>query len=173
MIQQLHNRLEVNDPWAFGDIGIRYFHGEGVVQDKSKAFEYFCRGAELGSADALNAVGNAYLKGNGVAKDEKKALYYEELAAMQGNNEARHNLGIDEANAGKYDRALKHWLISCGCGYGESLKGITNLFLENLASNEDYDKALKSYKNYIEEIKSDQRDEAAAFNEQFKYIEDS
>lgn len=96
MIQQLNKRLEVNDPWAFSHIGVKYFRGDGVVQNKSKALEYFCRGAELGSADASLCVAQAYDEGDGVTKDEKKATYYFVLAAMQGNTLTRHNLGFDE-----------------------------------------------------------------------------
>ena len=51
-VQELNERLEVNDPEAFYNMGAMYYHGRGVLQDKSKALEYFTRGSELGSADA-------------------------------------------------------------------------------------------------------------------------
>jgi TPR repeat protein len=170
MIQQMNKRLQVNDFHAFYNTGALYFNGDDVAQDKTKALEYYFRAAELGSAEASYAVARAYNVGDGVAKDEKKAEHYEELAAMQGNNEARHNLGLNEAKASKYDRALRHWLISCERGFGESLKCIKRLFVEGHANKEEYEKARKLYEKYIEEIKSDQRDEAAAFREEWRYL---
>jgi hypothetical protein len=87
---------------------------------------------------------------------------------MKGNNLARCNLGCDEANDGKYDKALKHWLISCGRGHFDSFKNIRLLFMDGNATKEDCEMALNSYTQYINEIKSDQSNEAAAFDEQFK-----
>jgi hypothetical protein len=37
------------------------------------------------------------------------------------------------------------------------------------ATNDDYTKALESYQAYLDEIKSVQRDEAAAENDDYKY----
>jgi TPR repeat protein len=167
---QRHNKwLEVNDPYAFFDIGTRYFQGLGVVQDKSKALEYYLRGVELGSADCLAIVGFMYDEGDGVVKDKKKAIHYYELAAIQGHSTSRYSLGFNEYNFGKYDRALKHWLISCRHGSVKSLEAMKTLFIEGHAN----EKALRSYQEYIKEIKICQRDEAAAFSEEFKYILDS
>jgi TPR repeat protein len=170
-IEQLKKRVEVNDPRAFYDIGSIYSHGgdEDVVQDKPKAFEYFCRAAELGFADALYAVALAYDQGDGISRDEKKAVHYYEQAAMKGNAASRHNLGVKEYKAGKYNKALKHWLISCGHGDAWSVKNIKRLFTRGSATKEDYEKGLRSYHEYIEEIRSDERNVAAAFDEVFRY----
>jgi membrane protein required for beta-lactamase induction len=71
----------------------------------------------------------------------------------------------------KYDKALKHWLISCGRGHNASLGNIKQLFVQlSHTTQEEYENALRSYQEYIDEIKSDQRDEAAAFDEAFRYL---
>ena len=57
-------------------------------------------------------LGNSYNFGRGVEVDEKKAKHYYELAAMNGDVAARHNLGCDEVDAGNYHRAMKHYIIS-------------------------------------------------------------
>lgn len=88
---------------------------------------------------------------------------------MRGNSFSRHNLGLNEAKAGNFDKARKHWLISCGCGQVESLEAIKTIFINGCASEEDYEKALKSLEEYIEDIKSEQRDEAAAYDQQYRY----
>jgi intergrase/recombinase len=89
---------------------------------------------------------------------------------MKGHNSSRCNLGIEEAKGGNYCKSLKHWLISCGRGHNASLKNIRRLFMEGRATKKDYANALRSFQQYIDEIKSDQRDEAAAFNEDFRYL---
>jgi hypothetical protein len=70
----------------------------------------------------------------------KQPMHYYELAVMQGNNASRHDLDI------------KH------------------LSIEGYATKEDYEHALRSFEEYTSEIKSSQRDEAAAFDEQFRYL---
>jgi TPR repeat protein len=134
--------------------GLVFFQGEDeVVQDKSKALEYYFHAAELGSADASNAIANAYYEGDGIEKDEKKAIHYYEQAAIQGHNESRYNLGFTEYNAGKYNKALKHWLIASERGNDESVKNIKRLFILGHAAKEDYEKGLRSYREYIKDIK--------------------
>jgi TPR repeat protein len=112
-LQGLNERLEVNDPEAFFGSGAIYFQGEGVVKDKSKGLEYYIRGAELGSTRAASELGQIYRIGESVSKDVKKARHYYELAAMRGDSASRCQLGFEEVNSGKFDKALKHWQISC------------------------------------------------------------
>ena len=102
-------------------------------------------------------------------EDDKKAKHYYELAAMQGNEGARHNLGINEEEAGNFDRALRHYVIAVKGGFSESLEQIQKLYLKGHATKDDYMKALRSYQAYLSEIKSSQRDEAAAFSNEYRY----
>ena len=69
--------------------------------------------------------------------DKEKAIHYYELAAMEGNEVARNNLGCIEANAGNWDRALKHFIIAVGSGCNNSLKNIQDLYLKGNATRED------------------------------------
>ena len=46
---------------------------------------------------------------------------------------------------------------------------IKNMYMEGNATKDDYAKALQVYQEYVNEIKSAQRDEAAAFDEYYKY----
>jgi len=102
--------------------------------------------------------------GRGVEVDKKKAIYFWELAAMGGNAKARYNLGIKEMGEGNMERALKHWMIAIRSGDNESLNRIQKLYPDGHVTKDDYMKALQS------EIKSKQRDEAAAYdNEKYRY----
>jgi len=44
------------------------------------------------------------------------------------------------------------------------------MYSKGHATKADYTKALQSYQAYLDEIKSDQRDKAAAAHDSFKYI---
>ena len=68
------------------------------------------------------------------------------------------------------DRALKHWMIAVKDGDADSLKGIKLLYSRGHATKDDYAKALHCFQAYQAEIKSDQRDEAAA-DGNYKYYD--
>ena len=68
------------------------------------------------------------------------------------------------------DRALKHYMIAAGCGDDESLKHIKEFYMNGYATKDDYAKALRAYQTYVDEIKSNQREEAAAYDsDEFRY----
>ena len=92
----------------------------------------------------------------------KKHKYYLELAAMGGDVTAMHNLGMFEAREGNMDRAMKHWMISAGAGYDKSLKEIREGYMNGHVTKDDFEKALRAHKEANDEMKSDQRDFAAA-----------
>ena len=54
-------------------------------------------------------------------------------------------------------------------GNNDSLKQTKRLYSIGLATKEDYTKALQSYQEYLGEIKSPQKDEAAAQSDGFRY----
>ena len=62
-------------------------------------------------------------------------------------------------------------MIAAGSGYNDSLKNIKQLYSNGYATKDDYAKALQAYQAYLKEIKSDDRDKAAAFNARYKYYE--
>ena len=90
------------------------------------------------------------------------AEHYYELAAMEGYAVARRNLGVDEYNAGNYDRALKHFMIAVRGGCTYSVKNIQQMYMNGHVAKDHYANALQSHQVYLNEIKSDQRDKAAA-----------
>jgi len=166
-VKRYEDRVEMNDAEAISIMGVNYALGQhGLPQNWAKALELWHRASELGNATSYYSIGTAYLRGDGVESDDKKATHYFELAAMGGNAKARHNLGAMEANLGNMNRALKHWMIGAKSGYSDSLKCIKQSYIDGHASKDIYAAALCSYQAYIDEIKSDQRDEAAAAREE-------
>ena len=170
LINRYKTRMELNDADAICSLGGFYAQGQyGFLQNMVKALELWHRAAELGHYGAYNNLGNSYIDGIGVERDEKKARHYYELAAMSGNVYARHNLGIEEYRKGNMDRALKHWIIATEGGYKKSLEGIKRLYTNGHATKDDYATALGKFQEYVGEIKSVQRDEAAAFRAGYRY----
>ena len=92
--------------------------------------ELWLRAGELGCAASYGAIADAYRNGEGVERDMEKAKHYYELGAMGGDVEARHNLGVFEGNAGNIDRAVKHFMISAGAGYGRIFEGDPKMLYE-------------------------------------------
>ena len=170
LVQRTTKRVEVGDANAIFNLGVCYSTGVyGLPQDYEKAFELYHRAGELGYASAYYNIGNAYYNGRGVERNEKKAEHYYEQAAIRGDEMARYNLGNSELRAGNWDRALKHYMIAAGDGDNDSVKNILQLYKLSLATKEDYAKALLAYQTYLDEIRSEQRDKAAAFCDSYKY----
>jgi len=170
IVEMQKKRMEKEDAETIYNIAFHHREGRyGFEQDYTKALELYHRAAELGEARAYGSIGVAYNNGEGVEIDMKKAYYYYELAAMRGNATARHNLGLYEEIAGNFDRALKHYMIALRSGYADSLEEIKELYSKGQATKDDYTKALRTYQSYLVEIKSSQRDKAAAAHEEYRY----
>ena len=172
VINQLKKRMEVGDAEAMYCLGCDYSRGElGLPQNADKALELWHRAAELGHVGSYYNIGSAYFHGRGVGRDETKAIHYWELAAIGGDVKSRHNLGIFEIKTGNTERALKHFMIAVGSGHNWSLKKIKQLYAKGHATKDDYANALRARQAYLVEIKSNQRDKAAAFSDSYKYYE--
>ena len=166
IIERFKKRMEVGDAQAFCIMGNAYAHGRyGLLQNSAKAVELWRKGGKVG----YNNIGKAYGFGIGVERDEKMAKHCYELAAMEGCSYARHDLGVNEYKAGNYDRALKHCMIAVRGGDTDSVKEIQRMYKDGYATKDHYAKALRDYQAYLVEIKSPQRDKAAAFRDQYRY----
>eukprot|EP00984_Skeletonema_dohrnii_P023043 scaffold12161_cov81-Skeletonema_dohrnii-CCMP3373.AAC.4 len=105
-------RVEANDPVATVYEGLtRYQEG-----DYGSAFDYLSNAAGRGDADAHYHLSHMYKKGEGIEKDEEMAVHHLEEAAIAGHPFARYNLGCHEWGNGKFERALKHFIIAANLG---------------------------------------------------------
>mmetsp|Transcript_8356 Transcript_8356/g.13528 ORF Transcript_8356/g.13528 Transcript_8356/m.13528 type:complete len:336 (-) Transcript_8356:80-1087(-) len=161
--KRCEKRMKANDADAFYTLGCEYQDGTmGMSQDSNKAFELWLRAGELGSNNAHGALATAYYQGKCVGRNLERANHYFELAAMGGNEIARHNLGLFEQRAGNMNRAIKHWVIAAEAGYEPSLKRTQEGFSTGHATRDEYEKALRAYKGTRDDMESLQRDVAAA-----------
>ena len=163
IIEREKERAAAGDANAIYNLGCKYNCGVmGLRQSFKKANKLWLRAGELGCTKAYSNVGNAYFHGRGVQKDVKKAKCYWELAAMGGGVVSRYNLGTIELAEGRMERMVKHWMIAVGAGDDKSLRGIRACYLKGLATKDDYEKALRTHQAAKDEMKSNQRDAAAA-----------
>ena len=86
-----------------------------------------------------------------------------EIAAKGRHPAARHDLGLFDHDAGRRDRALKHFMISAKMGYEVSCIAIKFMFTHGDATKDDYAEALAGFRDATDEMRSPQREEAKAF----------
>jgi len=170
MIQRIKKRMDAGDAIAIHNQGCYYSAGMyGLPQNHAMAMELWHKAGELGHSRAYYHIGNIYVFCEGEEVNMKKAIHYWELAAMRGCVTSRHNLGYNSERINDNNRALKHYLIAVRDGDINSMKKIKGLFMDGNATKDDYAAALRLYQAYLDEIKSDQRDKAAAEDEDYKY----
>jgi len=162
---------EVDDANAIYNLASDLFDGErGLSVNRSKAFDLWLHaGKELNHGPSYFAIAQNYLNGHGVRRDLKKAIFYWELSAMCGSVRGRRNLGANEWKSSNFDKALKHWMIAVRDGDERSLKDIQKMYKDGHATKDEYAEALNSRQSYLDEIRTFQRDEAAAFHSTYKY----
>ena len=135
--------------------------GHGLQQDMAKANELWLKAGELGCAEAYSRLGYSFSNGRGMEIDKKKAKHYYKLAAMKGDLDARHNLGVLERKAGNMDRAYKHMIIAARAGHTESLDKVKIGFMDRDVTKEEYESTLRAYQKSVDEMKSEARDKVA------------
>jgi tetratricopeptide (TPR) repeat protein len=158
-VKQEMERVKKNCPAAMRHMGSK----RRVEGDYKAALKYLTKAAELGDVEAHYQLSVMYRMGHGVAKDKKKEVYHSEQAAVRGHPKARHSLGCEEANNGRFERAKKHWIIAANLGHDGSLKMLRRLYTEGHASKEDYANALREYQAAVDATKGVQREEAEAY----------
>ena len=162
-VKQLEKLTEKGNARAFYILGGSYEHGsDGLPQDMAKANELYLKAGELGCAGAYFNLGSSYAQGSGVTIDKEKAKHYYELAVMNGDIDARHNLGVDEYNEGNYHRAMKHFIISSRAGYKDSVDMVKRGYMAGHVTKEEYANTLREYQKNQDETKSEARDIALA-----------
>ena len=115
----------VGDTEAFVLLGSQYHKGSyGLPQDKRNTLKLYLQAAKLGSVEAHFRIASAYFNGHGVGKDNEKAIQHWRIAAIRGNEIARHILGIEEGNKGRRKQAMKHFMIAAKAGFDLSLKEV-------------------------------------------------
>ena len=160
-IKRIKKLTKTENARVFYNLAGYYANGEmGMPQDLTKANELYLRGGELGCADAYYNLGDSYYNGEGVEVDKKKAKHFYELAAMNGDVHARHNLGCMEVEVGNYRRAMKHFILAAKAGNKKSLGNVKDGYMNGIVTKDEYANTLRAYQKRHDEMKSDDRDKA-------------
>ena len=80
------------DPASLYQLGLAYYRGRGVAQDRARAFELMLQSARSGYATAEYGVGLLYEMGGGTTRDVATARQWLQRAADKGLEEAREKL---------------------------------------------------------------------------------
>ena len=152
-------RIAANDPGALREYGKELY----INGDFDGAFRYCTKAADLGDVDAHYHLAFMYRKGHGVEMDEAKAVYYFEEAAIGGHPRARCNLAFLDAKNGRYERAVKHWIIAANLGYDDSIQELKLFYVQGLVSKDDFAAALRAHQAAANDMKSPQRDVALKY----------
>jgi TPR repeat protein len=154
-VEEIMRRVEANDAASISLLANCYHHGlDGFQQDHARAIELYAKGADLGHSEAHCQLANIYHKRGNL----KKAKFHYEAAAMAGDEHARYNLGIMEANSGNMERAIKHWTIAASAGYHTAMHELRILFEKGDVGEELIDSTLAAYNNSCAEMRSEARD---------------
>jgi tetratricopeptide (TPR) repeat protein len=149
-------RVAANDPFAIRQMGKKHY----IDGDYESAFKFYTKAAELGDVEARYNLSLMYRNGKGVEKDEKKEVYHLEEAAIAGHPLARHDLGIAEGKNGRFERAVKHWIIAAKLGYDDSIKALKECYAAGVVSKEEFAAALRAHQAAVDATKSPQREAA-------------
>lgn len=120
------------DAGAMNCLGNQYYNGNDVVEkDFEKAFDWFKRGAEAGSREAMESLGIAYLNGTGTIPDVEEAERWLIKAAENGNVSAMNKLAVvyvDGDFGGKnVAKAIEWWVKAAEHENGGDSYAMVNL----------------------------------------------
>ena len=125
------------DAAAQCDLGLMYYHGNGVPQHYELAIQYHIASASQGNANAQYELGLIYYHGNGVPQNYKLAIHYHIESAKQGNAKAQYELGLiyyDEEDLGIRDYKQAYmWLNLAVCNGFEKGRDIRDYIAREMS----------------------------------------
>lgn len=164
-MRQVEARASQNDTHALLCMGCSFMKGEdGMPKDDLKAFTYFIRSAELGSARACRFIGFLLRHGPEAFVNEERANLFYLFGAMRGDVISRYIFGSIAYNAGCYEQGICHWKIATEGGFQAALDQLKKIFLadgrmpgKEFITKEYLDKAFRICHEAQKEVESDER----------------
>ncbi len=87
-------------------IGYRYYLGDGMTQDFTKAADWFYQAAAQGNADAQFALGSLHQNGQGVPQNFIESASWYRKAAEQGHANGQYLLGLAHREGSGVEKSL-------------------------------------------------------------------
>jgi len=130
-------------------LGDRYYYGDGVAEDATKAAYWFLRAAEQGHARAQCDIGYCYENGEGVEKDNIKAFEWYLKSAEQGHAQAQYNLGqcykVGRGVEKDVNKAFPWFLKAAEQGHEDAQNNVGLAFFNGRGVAKDMTKAVEWY----------------------------
>ncbi|MDO4959982.1 MAG: tetratricopeptide repeat protein [Prevotellaceae bacterium] len=87
-VEELTKLASQEDMYVLNFLGSAYYWGDGVKEDRKKAFEYYLTSAKKGNPETQYKIGNCYETAQGTEKDMEKAKEWYRKSADQGYQDA-------------------------------------------------------------------------------------
>lgn len=140
---------EQGDPEAQNAMGMRYYNGDGVDKDYSRAEYWFRKAADQGYASAQNNLGHLHQYGNGVPQDYERAAQWYRKAAEQGNASAQNSLGNSyykgRAVRQDYAEAASWFRKAAEQGNAPAQSNLGGMYRDGKGVGQDYAQAAQWY----------------------------
>jgi len=160
-IKALKKLMKKKNPDAFMQMAKHYKRGEcGVIQSDTRVLEMLIEAAELGNAHALAVIGKFYKDGLVVERDISKALNFGEVAAKNGYILANLLASLNDKN-GNTDECIQHLVVTASAGDEEAMDILMTKYKQKLLRKEDLTQTLRAYQTSRNEMKSEDRENAA------------
>ncbi|HEY2444392.1 MAG TPA: tetratricopeptide repeat protein [Rhizomicrobium sp.] len=128
-------------------LGVAYYKGLGVVQNRQTAFELFSRAAAAGNPYAMANLGAMYGNGDFVNRNDAEALEWFEKAIEAGDAEALGQVGIayfyGRGTPVDHRMAAQYFRQSADLGDGYSLKFLAIMYERGMLGAPDQAKAVQ------------------------------
>ena len=131
-------------------LGVCYYVGEGIREDKQEAVKWFRLAAEQGDAEAQRMLGACYYVGEGIREDKREAVKWYRLAAEQGDAAAQRGLGVcyyvGEGIREDKREAVKWFRLAAEQGDAEAQGWLGYCYFWGEGIREDKQEAVKWYR---------------------------
>ena len=92
-------------------LGLCYYNGDGVHQDRTEAIRWLRRAARQGNSHAQFHLGHAHIAGKGVLKDREYAYAWFKQASSQGHKKSAEWLPVIRQDMTSEEIAEGDWLV--------------------------------------------------------------
>ncbi len=148
-LAELIEAAQNGDGHAQFELGMMYYHGEGVEQDYTEAFKWYHKAAEQGYSGAQTNLGLMYSRGHGVPQSYENAVKWYKLAASKGFAEALHDLAFlyytGRGVKQNIKEAVNLWYKAAAQGYADSQNNLGYAYRTGTGVGQNYTEALKWY----------------------------
>ncbi len=140
---------------ALYSLGLRYYFGDGIVQDYIQAAACFEQAAQQGFAQAQYSLGQMYREGRGVTQDDEQAAAWCQKAADQGLANAQNSLAnmylYGEGVAQDVEQAFAWLQKAAEQGLADAQYNLGVMYENGLGMAQNYGQAIASYQKAAEQ----------------------